>query len=157
MKCSFTGHRRLFVTAELKNRLTKTLEALIAEGCTDFYAGGALGWDTLCERTVLSLRERYPWIRLHLLLPCSYEAQTSRWSVMQKAEYWALLNQADSVTYISPTYDKACMRRRNAALVEQADCLLCYYNAENRASGTGQTVRMAEKRGLRIVNLAEAK
>lgn len=155
MKCSFTGHRRLSITENLKQRLINTLKTLIAAGCTEFYAGGALGWDVLCERTVLSLREQYPHIRLHLLLPCSYEEQTASWTVLQKAEYWALLNQADSVTYVSPNYDRFCMKRRNAALVENADYVICFYQPSNHASGTGQTVRMAENRGIRVINLAE--
>ena len=59
----FTGHRDVKITRELKDRLMETLEMLIQMGCTDFYAGGAVGWDMLCEAAVLALRKKYPGIK----------------------------------------------------------------------------------------------
>ncbi len=67
----FTGHRNIKETAELKKALIKQLVKLIDEGATDFYAGGCVGFDMLCESAVIKLRERFPHIRLHLILPCS--------------------------------------------------------------------------------------
>lgn len=151
----FTGHRNLPASEQLRHELTTTIEMLIAIGAEDFYAGGALGWDTLCAQTVLSLQREYPWIRLHLLLPCPAEVQTASWNPMQKAEFWAILNQANSVTHVSESYHKSCMRKRNAALVKAADCMVCFYHSKNPHSGTGQTVRMAEKKEIRIINLAK--
>lgn len=69
----FTGHRHI-VRAELPallKELRRVLETAIPQGFVDFYAGGALGWDTYCAQTVLDLREEYPCIALHLVLPCS--------------------------------------------------------------------------------------
>lgn len=40
-------------TADLEDRLRNVLINLINEGVTDFYAGGAYGWDMLCEEMVL--------------------------------------------------------------------------------------------------------
>ncbi len=39
----FTGHRRIPVNQELMRRLQIKLEKMIADGYTEFYAGGALG------------------------------------------------------------------------------------------------------------------
>ena len=44
----FTGHRHI-VRAELPallKELRRVLETAIPQGFVDFYAGGALGWDT---------------------------------------------------------------------------------------------------------------
>ena len=69
----FTGHRHIARTElpALLKELRRVLETAIPQGFVDFYAGGALGWDTYCAQTVLDLREEYPCIALHLVLPCS--------------------------------------------------------------------------------------
>ena len=150
----FTGHRNIKITSELISLLNKTLTDLIDNGAADFYAGGALGWDMLCEQAVLDLKEKFPHIRLHLVLPCSAEEQTAKWNDMQKEKYRKILNAADTVRYISEHYYDGCMKVRNARLVELADCCVCYYDNRGR-SGTGQTVRMAKEKGIRVINLAE--
>ncbi|MCH5193820.1 MAG: DUF1273 family protein [Oscillospiraceae bacterium] len=148
----FTGHRNVKVTDELVFLLNKTLTELIKNGAVDFYAGGAIGWDMLCEQTVLDLRNKFPQIRLHLVLPCSSEEQTADWSNAQKAEYQKILTAADMVEYTSEHYYDGCMKVRNVRLVELADCCVCYYD-NRRRSGTGQTVRIAVKKGIQIFNL----
>ena len=73
----FTGHR-IIASAQLpalQTELRGLLITAIATGFLDFYAGGALGWDTLCAEQVLELRNTYPGIALHLVLPCAPETQ----------------------------------------------------------------------------------
>ncbi len=151
----FTGHRQLRLSNGDKVRLRKTMEALIDGGAADFYAGGAQGWDTVCARTVLALRAKYPDIRLHLVLPCPVSDFTRQW----EPESVALLNnvaeRADDVETLAPEYFPGCMKKRNLRLVEAADCCVCWYDSTRRASGTGQTVRFAEQKGIRIINLLE--
>lgn len=76
----FTGHRTLPEEnlPEIAERLENALIALIEQDYCYFSAGGALGFDTLAAQTVLRLRERYPQIRLILVLPC--RSQTRGWS-----------------------------------------------------------------------------
>ncbi len=151
----FMGHRNVKETAELKNALINQLVKLINEGVADFYAGGAVGWDMLCESAVIELRERFPHIRLHLILPCPAEGQTEKWSESDKAEFRRLLLAADTVEICSEHYFDGCMKLRNQRLVDLADVCVCYYSGKQR-SGTGQTVRMAERQGKVIVNLVDA-
>ena len=150
----FTGHRNVKITNELILKLNETLTDLIENGVTNFYAGGALGWDMLCEQAVIDLREKFPQIRLNLVLPCSPEEQTARWNNTQKIEYYKFLKTADTIEYTANHYYDGCMKVRNARLVELADCCVCYYDNRGR-SGTGQTVRMAKEKGIRVINLAE--
>ncbi|MCH5349839.1 MAG: DUF1273 family protein [Oscillospiraceae bacterium] len=150
----FTGHRNVKVTIELMLLLNKTLTDLIENGAVDFYAGGSLGWDMLCEQTALALRKKYPQIRLHLVLPCFSEKQTAKWNDLQKAEYQKILSAADTIQYTSEHYYDGCMKARNVRIIELADCCVCYYDNRSR-SGTGQTVRMAGEKGIRIINLTE--
>ncbi len=151
----FTGHRNIKETEELKKALIKQLVKPIDEGATDFYAGGAVGWDMLCESAVIELRERFPHIQLHLILPCSAEEQMEKWIESDKSEFRRLLLAADTVEICSEHYFDGCMKLRNQRLVNLADLCLCYYSGKQR-SGTGQTVRMAQRQGKVIVNLVDA-
>ena len=60
---------------------------------------------------------------------------------------------ADDVEYIGSEYTKDCMKRRNARMIELSDGCVCYYDESVGRSGTGQTVRMAESKGIEIINL----
>ena len=152
----FTGHRNVKKTIELKKSLFEQLVKLIDEGADVFYAGGAVGWDMLCERAIIELREKYPHIKLHLVLPCPAEEQTAKWSESDKREFMELLSAADMVEVCSEHYYDGCMKLRNQRLVNLADVCVCYYNESNKRNGTGQTVRMAERQGKEIINLVEA-
>lgn len=149
----FTGHRNVKVTVELKKSLIKQLVNLIGDGAEVFYAGGAIGWDMICERAVIKLREQYPNIKLHLVLPCPAEEQTAKWSECDKKEFKKLLSAVDMVEVCSENYYDGCMKVRNQRLVDLSDVCVCYYNASNKRSGTGQTVRMAERKNILIINL----
>ena len=151
--CFFTGHRNIGFDVMLIVKTGYIINDLINEGVTDFYAGGALGWDMICEELILSLRKKYPEIKLHLILPCPPEQQTSGWDEGDRAEYDSILKSADDVEIISENYDKDCMKKRNTRLAELGEICLCYYNEKNFRSGTGQTVRMAQKAEKKIINV----
>jgi len=149
----FTGHRNLDCDLEdLKSRLYNALErAIVNAGITDFYNGGAIGWDILTAQTVLQLCEKYHQVKLHMILPCSPENQSYKWTPEQKKEYFSILEQADSIEQISERYFDGCMKQRNARLIELSDCCFCYWNG-NMKSGTVQTIRMAQRKRIMIVN-----
>lgn len=150
----FTGHREIKNDRETIQKLMATLQKLILDGAADFYAGGAIGWDTLCEKAVLVLRERhFPHIRLHLVLPCPPDEQTARWSPFDREVYRKIIEAADSVEVLSEHYTKDCMKNRNARLAELGGICVCYYDENRRRSGTAQTVRMAERLGRKILNM----
>ncbi len=74
--CCFTGHRHLPDNQKEKiaERLEEAVVTLIHSGYLYFGAGGALGFDELCAKTVLRLRQSYPEIKLILVLPCVSQA-----------------------------------------------------------------------------------
>jgi len=89
-------------------------------------------------------------LRLHCVLPC--EGQADQWSVSARELYRSILEQADSVVYVSREYSKDCVLKRNRYLVDHASCLLAVYNSEQRG-GTAMTVRYARKLGRKIIIL----
>lgn len=148
----FTGHRELPTEnlPEISKRLEDTLLALIEQGYCYFGAGGALGFDTLAAQTVLRLRERYPQIRLILVLPCLN--QTRGWQQADVDIYEELKRRADKVTYTSESYFRGCMQKRNRHLVDNSSGCICYLTKPT--GGTAYTVDYARRRGLRIINIA---
>ena len=152
----FTGHRTIAEDKETRSaRLYALLERLVTEKeVTDYYTGGAIGFDALAALTVLKLRESYPKVKLHLVLPCPFEEQSAKWNEAQITEYLHILGLVESVEQVSDRYYNGCMKARNARLVELAsDYCICYWNPKNNRSGTGQTVRMAQKKGIEVINL----
>lgn len=41
----FTGHRNIKIDENIKQKLYSILDEIIKLGVSDFYAGGAIGWD----------------------------------------------------------------------------------------------------------------
>ncbi len=150
----FTGHRQIpdeqYPT--LHALLSDTVEQEIQRGATVFRTGGAMGFDTLAALTVLSLRLHYPHIRLELILPCP--AQTRGWKEEDRRLYEQILEQADTHRFVSDIYFRGVLQVRNRALVENADVCIAYLTASG--GGTAFTVKEALRKGVRLVNLADA-
>ncbi len=151
--CSFTGHRKFHCSPRTSGILESAILDVMKSGVMDFYAGGAIGWDTFCAETVINMRNRFPHIRLHIVLPCPPSQQSAFWSEKQRNEYLSVINAADSVECVSNSYHSSCMRARNQRLIALADCCICYYDSSHYRSGTGQTVRMAQAKGIVVINV----
>ncbi len=158
--CAFTGHRpKKFPWGydetdarciALKRALAEQISKLLNDGYTDFFSGMAEGTDTWAALAVLALKKENPALKLHCILPC--EGQSDQWSVSARELYFSILEQADSVVYVSRGYSEDCMLRRNRYLVDHAACLLAVYNGEWRG-GTAMTVRCAQKLGREVIIL----
>ena len=158
--CAFTGHRphkfpwRYDETdsrcVALKAALTEQITVLVEIGITDFFSGCADGVDCWAALIVLELRKKNPALKLHCILP--HEGQDDKWSNSAQERYRFILNQADSVEYVSREYYDGCMLERNRRLVDTTGLLLAVYNGEWRG-GTAATVRYARKLGRSIMFL----
>lgn len=152
--CFFTGHRFIgFEEArEVKSRLTEELLNVVNGGYTNFISGGAVGFDTLAAEQVILLRENYDMLKLCLYLPCINHSRN--WRENDKIRFERIFSLADEIYYVSEErYKEGCMKKRNSAMVNASD--LCIAFLKNVHSGTAQTVKMAEDKGLRIVNIAD--
>lgn len=153
--CFFTGHRSFSPKKDsaAADNLKIILAALAEGGITDFYVGGSYGWDTICERFVLMLKDDYPDVKLHIILPCPSEKYASNWEEADRIPHSILLELADSVEIVSDECTKDSIKERNSRLVELGDVCVCCYNKKRPRSGTGQTVRMAQKAEKTIINM----
>ncbi|MBR3893604.1 MAG: DUF1273 family protein [Clostridia bacterium] len=148
----FTGHRQIPDAdyPQLEESLRVEVERQILQGATDFRTGGAVGFDTLSALSVLSLRMRYPEIRLHLILPSP--DQTVGWRETDAQLYRQILSQADSHRYVAQKYYPGLLQQRNRALVDGADVCIAYLR-NSHGGGTAYTAALALKSGLELINL----
>lgn len=152
MTVCFTGHRRVpdGIKPTLEAKLYKTVLSMIKSGYRYFGVGGAVGFDTLAAKTILSLRREYPYIRLILVLPC--KNQTAKWRSEDVDMYNRILSECDKAVYISDHYTGDCMHRRNRHLVDCGSVCVCYQTVNT--GGTAYTVRYAVDKGFTVINLA---
>ena len=151
--CCFTGHR-VIPSCEKKNNqnlLESAVEKVIRNGYRFFGTGGALGFDTMAAKTVLELKRQHPNIRLILVLPCV--DQTTGWKQYDIDEYDRIKVLADKVVYTSREYHTGCMHKRNRHLVDHSSLCICYLT--RLSGGTAYTVRYAESKNLKTINLAK--
>ncbi len=158
--CCFTGHRKIDSSKlpSLVDKIFLEVSYLSEHGIKNFYAGGALGFDTIAALTVLRLRQRGDDIKLHLMLPCP--EQYRNWSQRDIDIYNDILARADSKTVLCDHYHAGAMHVRNRAMVDAAGHCICFWDKElsgasKSGGGTLYTVNYARKLHRRIVNLCD--
>lgn len=151
MTCAFTGHRNIKYghKAALPDLLSRAIGYAYDQGCRRFITGGAIGFDTEAARQVIRFRLSHPDVTLVLFLPCL--DQDAAWSARQRSSYDYILSAADEVKYVSESYDRSCMRRRNQAMAEECDIMIAYVGHDR--SGASQTLRIARELGREAYNL----
>lgn len=152
--CFFTGHRYIKKIAEpsIRKAVRSEAERLINdEGVVDFIAGGALGFDTIAAKEIISLKEKYDYIKLHLYLPCFN--QMENWNERDKYTGRMIMSYCDSKTYITEgNYVTGCMHLRNKQMAKDAKFCIAYMTKPQ--SGTAYTVSCAEDFGGIVINIA---
>lgn len=154
--CCFTGHRILpqevNESVQLYQNLRNIIQQLVEEdGIINFYAGGALGFDTMAATAVLQMKEKYPQIKLILAVP--FPEQAEGWSISDQMRYEEIKGKADLIKIISNEFTDDCMKKRNYYMVDNS-CVCIYYLLNSPRSGTLQTVQYARKNGLRMIDLS---
>ncbi|MBO7208897.1 MAG: DUF1273 family protein [Clostridia bacterium] len=150
--CCFTGHR--IIANEdmpiLLEDLKMTIEMLILEYDVKYFCvGGALGFDTMCAKAVLELKETYPHIQLILILPC--KNQTEKWKEKDVKIYNDILSKCDNYIYVSEEYTKDCMLKRNRKMVDCTKYVITYLR--RNFGGSAYTKNYAQSQGKTIISL----
>lgn len=154
----FTGHRSQKLPwrfneedercKAMKATLRQEIIKAVEKGYRTFLCGMALGFDTICAETVLSLKKEYPDIRLIGALPCI--TQDSKWAENDRSRYRKLLAQLDGIRCIYDEYIGAeCMLERNRYMVDNSSLMIALFNG--MAGGTKKTIDYAREKGLDIV------
>lgn len=152
--CCFTGHRELPekgspAYAALLFSLENAVRDALSEGCRKFLVGGAKGFDLLAGEWILSLKKVDPSVALSVYVP--HRDQPNGYSAADRLRYHNLLNGADEVLYLSEPYYPGCMRERNKRMIGDAQYCIAYVRRSR--SGSAQTLKMAEAKGLTVFRI----
>lgn len=115
------------------------------------HTGMALGSDTIWTVCLLDVKEEHPQ-RVKVVGHIPMEEQANRWNERDR-QFWGLMREAlDEENVYRKSFPekgwKDLMFARNEGMIDESDLLLAIYNGEN--SGTGQSVRYAEKEGKTV-------
>lgn len=149
--CCFSGHRDIPVeyVEKIKKELRIEIENLINKGVIFYGTGGARGFDLIAAEVVLELKQKYPYIRLILVLPCFN--QTKYWNLQDEKKYNIIKSKSDKIKVLSVDYYNGCMFARNRHLVDNSAYIICY--KRKNTGGTAYTVDYAKKQHLSIIYL----
>jgi len=158
--CCFTGHRPekcgfryesgcgefVLLCDELEERLREALDS----GIDTFYCGGAKGFDLLAAEKLLTFRADKKF-RLIVVIP--FEGQADSFSPEWRARYDYVLAAADERICLSDEYFRGCYNRRNRYMVDHSELVIAHYDGS--PGGTRDTVKYAEGKGIRVINVGE--
>lgn len=147
----FTGHRPEKLSDGAVGRvvmsmLYEEIRFAVEQGVDTFYTGMAPGIDLCAAAYVLQLRQQHSHLRLICVKPFADCGRSLRGSALY--QFNSVLTEANAVLELSDHYHASCYRVRNQYMVDHSDLLIAV--VKELHSGTGQTIRMAERRGLPV-------
>ncbi len=158
--CSVSGNlpEKFFSPMNRKNpkfrRLVNELKAAIAfaanEGYSTFLCGMSEGFDLIAASVLLDLQKDplYHHIQLVGVLPYKDYSVSADWQTL----YSKVMQNLTSIHIFSQSYYSNCCYQRNNWMVQQSGRLICYWDGQD--GSTAQTVNMAWKKGIQVINLA---
>ena len=143
-KTAFIGHRLVLKEGIFELLLTET-ERQIKAGCLAFTMGTHGEFDRLALSACRLLRERYPEMRIEVVLSSPTSANSGRYG------------DVDTVLYdIEELHYKRRIAWSNRRMIDGCDTLICYVDEAAYRSGAKTALRYAQKRGVNILNLYRA-
>lgn len=150
LSTSFTGHRHIANYAETEKKVENAIRLCYKNGQRFFYAGGAIGFDTIAAETVLRLKEELPDIVLIVVVP--FPQQDKLFNDSYRKRYLHILDMADEVITISDSFSNFAYLKRNDYMISHSSQLIAYWDEES-LGGTSYTYRQAKMKNLIIYNL----
>ena len=138
----FAGHRYDWQNVGVEEKLEDILCGLIEKGYTTFYDGGKGYFDTITANAVISLKIKYPQIKIYKILSCYYPNKDKG----ELSPYYDGSILPDIESY----HPKLRITKRNEWIVDNCDVLVCHI-VETYKSGAYNTLKYAHKVNKPIV------
>lgn len=148
-RCCFTGHRpeKLNLSeSQIKAKLRIKISKAISEGYTTFITGMAPGVDIWAAEIVLEKKSVISDIKLICALPYPEFCKRKDYDYNLRAK--RIIEQADLVKEVCPSYNKSVFQKRNIWMVDHSNLVLAVYNGT--PGGTKNTIDYAEKNGIKV-------
>jgi len=144
MVCAFAGssNQTFFSQCNNKNKLynclinkliMKTVD-LCEQGIREYYCSTASGADMLCSEIVASLKNNYPDIKLHAIVP--FHLRPDNWDTQYEKRYKDLLKQCDSSICLNEACQSEYYSNRNSYMIDNTDIIIAVYDSKNTADRT---------------------
>jgi len=158
--CCFTGHRwaRLEKAAnisqdELRWRTADAVRAAYADGYRSFVTGLAQGFDLIAAEIVIAMKRR-ELTDIKVIGIAPYLSHEHAWSGFWRERCRWVCDNLDDRCVMHPSYFRGCELERDRAMVDASTLVIAAYDGGS-SGGTAYTVRYAEKKGIKIVNLLD--
>ena len=143
--CVFFGHRFVADPEVLEPQLKRVVRALINEGVDTFWLGGYGDFDKLAERVTKELKVEFPHIQRVLAL--AY-LPTNKEDYQYKNAFYDLMFYPEGV---EEAPKKFAITKRNRYMVENADVVVAWVNAET--GGAALAIQHAQKLKKKVILL----
>ena len=147
-KTAFIGHRKVYYSDKVKERLEAAIAEQIKNGCKSFIMGTHGEFDSLALSCCRKARDTYPDIEIDVVL-------TSYHTVEKKDEFDYVPYQ-DVNTFMYDIEDEHFKRQiivSNRKMIDECDILICYVDKKQSPSGAKMAMNYAKRKGLKIINL----
>lgn len=145
-KLPVKGNGGSAVIRYLKSILYKEILDSISAGYTRFITGLARGVDLWAGEILMELKAQGEQISIIAVKP--YKTHGDNFKGVEKFALGRLMSMADEVVCLSDEYRKGCLQRRNEYMVDHSGKLIAVVS--DYRSGTGATIRYAEKQGIEV-------
>lgn len=139
------GDEIAFSIETLKSGLHDAILQAISNGFDTFLVGMAEGFDMYCAESIIACKSENPKIKLISVIP--FDDRRGR-----SERYINIINNTDDIVILSDEYSRGSYYARNEYMINNSSMLICYY--DGRLGGTEYTVDYANKKGVKVINLA---
>ena len=148
---AFFGHRTIYNTIDIENRLEKHIRQLIGKyEYVNFLVGRNGDFDQCVSSSVLRIRKKVGEENSSLVLVLPYATA----EYLNNQDYFEKYYTDIVISYsASNAHPKSAFKIRNFEMVDRADLVICY--VENSFGGAYQAVSYAKRQGKKVINLAE--
>lgn len=144
--CMFCGHKDIFNEYKISEKITDNLIDLIEnKKVHTFYSGGMGNFDKLCEKCVRKLKNKYPVIRLCLIIP--YMSK----KILQNSEYYYQMYDEISEPDLGDVFYKRAIEKRNRWMVDNSDYIISFVFRDY--GGAYNTLKYAIKKDVQIIDI----
>ena len=144
---AFFGHRDVDVSSTLENKLEDVVRDLIVCGYDEFWCCEQGNFDWISRLVLRRLKQTYP--NICLCMVCAYNPDKySRLRQDFLLENYEVIYPEEAAKGTL----RFAIARRNKFIAENADVVVCYIT--HHSGGAYQAVKIAEKCGKQIINLA---
>ena len=139
MTVTFCGHGKINYNKKTEDELKFWVEKMIKSGADEFLLGGYGNFDSMAAKVVRELKEKYPYIRLTLVVP--YIDRKYNKELYDESIYPELENVPKRFAII----------KRNEYMVDMSDIVIAYIDCD--FGGAVKTLKYARKIGKQIIRL----